>query len=181
MKIRTFYNMVFIFLIFFSHQVFAENLVLNDIHNAEVGSTIEFTLTINNAPNDVKAFGFEITYQPDILSYQSYELAEDMDNRLDNFEGNNKGNGIIIFGGYSSSQKIEEGESDLLLTLSFTVLKNENVMVSLQGLIDNFKGWSVKNGRVNYVSVGFEDINRDGELGLPEVIYLLQVLSGFNR
>jgi len=180
MKIRTFYFMVFIFFIFIGHQVFAENLVLNDIQNAEVGSTIEFTLTMNDAPNEVKAFGFEIAYNSDILSYQSYELAQEFQNRLDYFDDNKKSDGIIIFGGYSSGKKIEKNENGLLLTLSFTVLKSDNGMVSLQSLIDNFKGWSIKNGRFNQESVGFEDINNDGKLGLAEVIYLLQIVTGIN-
>jgi len=181
MKNIRFYVMIFIYLIFFVHHVFAQNLELNDIQNAEAGSTVEFTLSINNAPNEVKALGFEIAYNPDILSFQSYELTQDFQNKLDDFQGNNKGDGIIIFGGYSSSQIIEQGENALILTLSFTVLTTGNGMVSLQNPVDDFKGWSVKNASINQKAVGLEDINGDGKLGLAEAIYLLQIITGFNQ
>jgi hypothetical protein len=159
--------------------VFAENLELNDLKNIQTGRTVEFNLTINNAPNEVGAFGFEIAYNPEIFSYQSYEIGQTFKNRFDNIEGNQKENGILIFGGYSSSQRIEQGESGILLTLSFNVLKAEKDTIVIQKLIDNFKGWSVRNGLFNQESVGLEDIDNDGKLGLAEVIYLLQILSGF--
>jgi len=171
--------MVFFGCFFFVQQIFAANLELSDIQNAQVGSTVKFTLTINDSPNEIKAFGFEVAYNPEILSYQSYEFGQTFDNRFDEIKGNLKVNGIIIFGGYSSSQKIEQGESGILLTLSFTVLQDKKDTIILQNLLDNFKGWSVKNGLFNQTSVALEDIDNDGKLGLAEVIYLLQIMSGF--
>jgi len=179
MKIKTFYALVICCCIFFVQHVFAENLELNDIQNAQTGTTVEFNLTINHAPNAVGAFGFEIAFDQEILSYQSYEIGQTFENRFDNIEGNQKEKGILIFGGYSSGQKIEQGESGLLLTLSFKVLKAEKDTIKIQSLIDNFKGWSVKNGLFNQESVSLEDIDHDGKLGLAEVVYLLQVMSGF--
>jgi len=180
MKTRTLCLLLCFCCIFFVQKVFAENLSLNDIQNAQQGSTVDFSLTINNAPNEVGAFGFKISYNPDILSYQSFELAAAYKDRFDLFNGNMTEKGKIVFGGVMSSQKIAPGESGVLLTLSFTVVKSENDILSLDSLKDHFKGWSVKNGLFNQDSVGFEDIDSDGKVGLADVIHLLQIVSGFN-
>jgi hypothetical protein len=162
--------------------VFAENnLELNDIQNAQKGSNVEFNITINNAPNEVGAFGFEIVFNPDILSYQSYELGEGFKNRFNQFDDNVIGNDTIRFGGLSSNKKIRKGESGLLVTLTFTVLKADKDTITLQNLIDHFKGWPVKNGLFNQESLEYEDVNDDGKAGLAEVIHLLQLMAGFNN
>jgi len=161
--------------------VFAENLELNDIQNAREGSIVKYTLTFNSAPNRVGAFGFEIAYNPNMLSYQSYELAEGFQDRFDFFQGNKKENGLLVFGGYSTSQKIESGESGALLIITFTVVNTSHDTITLQNLKDDFKNWSVKNGHFNPQSAILEDIDNDGKLGLAEVIYLLQKMTGIYR
>jgi len=182
MKIKTLYLMLCFCCVVFVQQIFAENnLELNDIQNAQKGSTVEFNLTINNAPNEVGAFGFEIAFNPDVLSYQSYELGEGFKNRFNQFDDNVVDDGTVRFGGLSSNQKIQQGETGLLVTLTFSVLKTEKDTIILQNLIDQFKGWSVKNGLFNQEALGYEDINNDGKVGLAEVIHLLQLMSGFTN
>jgi hypothetical protein len=181
MKIRIFCLIVLSCCFIYVQQVFAEtSLEFNDILDSQIGENVEFNLKINNAPNEVGALGFEIVYNPNILSYQSYELGQGFKDRFDIFYGNKKKDGMLIFAGIIADQKIQQGESGLLLTVSFTVLKSDRDTVTLQNLKDHFTGWSVKNGLFNQKTLGYEDINNDGNIGLAEVVHLLQIVSGFN-
>jgi len=182
MKSKTNYFIVFLFIMIMCQQVFAENLELNDITNATPESIVTFELTLNDAPNVVQAMGFDITFNPGILSYRGYELNQTCQDRFDSFDANLIGNNVIRVGGFrnSAGTKIQPGDSLQIMSLSFTVLKSGNDSLHLHNLKDHFKDWSVKDGSISIkTSMGYEDVNNDGQVGLAEVIHLLQIVTGF--
>ncbi|KPA12531.1 secreted protein containing Cellulosome anchoring protein, cohesin region domain protein [Candidatus Magnetomorum sp. HK-1] len=164
----------------FIQQSFAETLELND-NTAELDNTVVFELMVNNAPNIVGSFGFEIEYDPEILSFQGFEEGSLIKDRYNIFDVTTPSHGIIRIGGLTSNskQKIQQNESGVLVLMRFTVLKNSNDVLKLQKLIDHIKDWSVKNGHLSVSQSSYEDINKDGKAGLAEVIHLLQLMSGF--
>jgi len=167
---------VFIYTGTFIQYSFAENLELNT--NAYTsGNTIIFDLKINNAPNDVKAFGLKIEFNPEILSYVSWEQEDQIKNRFNYFDCNPQ-NGLLTIGG-GTIDSIKAGESINLVSLNFNILKNQNDTLRIVNLVDNFKNWTVKDGVIKNSQSSYEDVNQDGKVGLAEVINLLQIVSGF--
>jgi len=128
-----------------ARQSHCENLELSDT-SAEINQTVVFELTINNAPNTVSVMGLDISYNPDILAFQSYEKGE-LASRFDFFNLNENSDGIVRIGGLSSTaNKIQKGESGLLIKLSFNVLSYNSTALELLNLEDHIQGWSIKEG-----------------------------------
>jgi hypothetical protein len=134
-------------------QSHCENLVLSDA-SGEINQTVVFELTINNAPNTVSAMGLDLSYNPDILSFQSYEIGG-LVSRFNVINAAENSDGIVRIGGVSltAANQIQKGESGLLIKLSFNVLSNNSTTLQLLELFDHFKGWSVKDGLFNSPSV----------------------------
>jgi len=176
-----FINMICLFILCaFMRQSHCENLELSD-NFASIHQTVVFELKLNDAPNIVSSMGIDISYDTTILSFQSYEKGELATGRFDFFDVNEPEKGTIRIGGTisSSTNKIQVGESGTLVKLSFTVISTNTTSLQLINLKDNVRDWSIKNGFLGEKISQYEDIDNDGKVGLAEVIYLLQVVTGF--
>jgi PKD repeat protein len=125
------------------------------------GGLVTIPVRINDAPNDVSAFGFELIYDPEMLSYMSYEkgaLAED----LDFFDVKLIADGILRCGGVKN-KGILNGASGSVLFVQFEIIQSEpSTKLSLQGLTDEIANWTTSPGCFQSGCNG--DINADGEI-----------------
>jgi PKD repeat protein len=126
-----------------------------------IGGLVNIPVRINNAPNDVSAFGFELVYDPLMLSFKSFEkgaLAED----LDFFNAQLIEEGILRFGGVKN-KGILKGASGSIVFVQFEILQTEPATkLFLQSLTDEMARWTTSQGCFQSGCNG--DINADGEI-----------------
>jgi PKD repeat protein len=125
------------------------------------GGLVTIPVRINDAPNDVSAFGFELVFDPTMLSYKKYEkgaLAED----LDFFDAQLISDGMLRFGGVKN-KGILDGASGSIVFIQFEILQAEpTAKLTLQALTDDMANWSTSPGCFQSGCNG--DINADGEI-----------------
>ncbi|KPA08974.1 secreted protein containing PKD domain protein [Candidatus Magnetomorum sp. HK-1] len=112
------------------------------------GSQESFSITINNSPNVLKSFGFDIKFCPDVLSYDSYQEGQLIKNNYSFFMVKKLETQPLIRVGMASgkNKQIDAGSIGELLKLTFTALNPGSCEISIINKVDDIKNWSVKNG-----------------------------------
>ena len=125
------------------------------------GGLVRIPVRINNAPNDVSAFGFDLVFDPAILTYKSFDrgsLTED----FEMFNVNVISEGVLRCAGMQNDG-IHVNASGTVLFAEFEVNNAEpETQLSLQSLKDNMAEWTVSTGCLSNGCNG--DINADGEI-----------------
>ena len=156
----------------------AEELEL-DIKSAEAGQTVVFTISVNNAPNLVLAFGFRVLFDGNCLTWQSLtvgDLTQDFA-KLDPATGDPTGAivanepwpGTLIVGGATAFPEngIQQGETGVLATLTFTVDSCCSTALTFSELNSHLAPpsadhvWTTKNGQFFCGDVDLDGINDD--------------------
>ncbi len=138
---------IFFILLVATTQLQAASLEISDQTVTSAASTIEYTILVSAAPNEVKAFGFDIIYDTTILDYIDQKKGV-LISEFDFFAANEVENGTIRIGGFATSEKKIDAEAGgILMTLSFKVLQCKNSLLQLAELKDDIKTWQVKNGQ----------------------------------
>ncbi len=127
--------------------------------------TVTITVRIQNAPNEVDRFGFEVPYDPSILNYTGLTRGPLVEN-FDFFVVSNPAPGVISVGGFEVGEdKIPPGASGDLVYLYFKIIQREagsKIPIDIRDLKDDLTGWSASNG---CFQCGYDgDINDDGEI-----------------
>jgi hypothetical protein len=107
-----------------------------------VGETVAFTVWIHEAPNNVGAFSFEVTYDPRVLTYKNKIGQELLDRFV--FDAIGRGDRVQVAG--FSAGEIAAGSSGRLVTLEFEVRKPETTTLAIHNLLDQVAGWSMQPG-----------------------------------
>jgi len=119
-----------------------------DTQKAAKGETVTFTVSVNNAPNQVAAFGFDISFDPAVLQYKSHEKGSLIQSGFSLFDANEISAGQLRIGGLDfGGSPIQQGSSGILARLTFQVLQNKSCEVQFTDLKDDFRTWSPKNGQ----------------------------------
>lgn len=106
-------------------------------------SPVTITLKINEAPNDVSAFGLEIIFDLNALEYVGYEKGDLISGSIFFGVSTNLESGIIRIGDVKlEDEKIESGTSGSIVSLFFA-LKNStsDTSIKLDNLVDDIEGW----------------------------------------
>ncbi len=104
---------------------------------------ITFVLHIDKAPNQVRAMGFDIQYQPEVLKYSGYKKGSLVE-KFDMFETIKIKDGLLRIGGFEArDDMIKTGMSDELLRLNFKVIGKGSLDIMLVRLKDDISAWSV--------------------------------------
>ena len=127
--------------------------------------TVTIPVRIQNAPNEVDRFGFEVTYDPSILNYTGLTRGP-LGENFDFFDVFNPALGVISVGGFEAGEdKIPPGVSGDLVYLNFAIGQCEagsKIPIDILDLKDDLTGWSASNG---CFQCGYdEDINGDREI-----------------
>jgi len=125
------------------------------------GGLVTIPVRINNAPNDVSSFGFELVYDPAMLIYKGFErgaLTED----FDYFDAQIVSDGIIRCGG-AQNKDIHNGASGSILFVEFEIIQADPATkLSLRELKDDIANWTTSSGCFQSGCNG--DVNADGEI-----------------
>lgn len=113
-----------------------------DCANAVIGSQISCTVSLNSTPEEVESFGFDLLYDPDVLSYISFTRGALTQDRFDYLGINEKTSGHLRIGGaelYSNPLPVNTSGEFLLLT--FQVKANGDCGSIFSNLADDFGCW----------------------------------------
>ncbi len=126
----------------------ADSLAIDE-QNAETGTTVSFTVSVNSAPNSVTSLGLDITYDPAVLNFKGYKKSS-LANRFTFFDANEISSGRIRIGGFISGNNIiAAGETGDLVVLTFQVVDCVNSNLQITELKDDVSGWNSKSGLLN--------------------------------
>jgi len=145
------------------------------------GSSVTFTVRVQNAPNAVDALGFEVTYDPAMLQYVGFTRGGCVTN-FDFFNANLIASGIVRCGGFTTVSPIPAGANCDVVQLHFTVISSSCAVgtcpgtVSLQNLVDDMTGWSASHGCFCCGCVC--DINGDGNCTPQDALCSFQKYLG---
>ena len=145
MKIR--YLAIFSILFFLAAigKVYAQSLEIND-QSAEVGDTVNFTVSMSNIPNAVGALQFEVSYDTSVLDFTDNFTKGDLVSGFSYFDVSEISSGQIRVAGITTTE-LEAGSSGEVVKLEFTVKSCTNSTLTLTGLEDDLSGWSTGNGQ----------------------------------
>jgi hypothetical protein len=123
------------------------------------GGTVNMEVDVNNAPNDVSSFGFDVTYDTTTLEYvgPTGVLVSSDTHIGDLLQGwtmvgiNVLEPGVLRIGGFTVSNAILAGDTGCMIKLEFYVLECEpticyTVDIDDLSLADHIAGWPVCHG-----------------------------------
>ncbi|MFP4039584.1 MAG: cohesin domain-containing protein [Desulfosudaceae bacterium] len=127
---------------------------------------------VQNAPNDVYALGFEVSYDTSFLEFAGFVvepvnslptamLADWQSGVEDSWQGEELGTGVIRVGAYTSTDPILKGQEGILGYLAFYSTSPEVTNLEIQGLVDDIAAWTA-SGACLFEATG--DCNNDGEV-----------------
>ena len=112
---------------------------------ASDGENVSFTVSVNAAPNEVGAFGFDIRYNADALRYKDHARGDLVQKRFKFFSANELSPGHLRVGGIEiGKNRIQQGDTGSLVILNFEKIGDGKHGMALEGLEDGFGQWTAK-------------------------------------
>ena len=108
-KVRYLVVFLILFVAINTGMVYAQNLDIND-QTAEVGDTVNFTVSMSNIPNAVESLQFEGSYDTSVLDFTGNYTKGSLVSGFSQFGVNEVSSGQIRVVGYTTS-KIASGSS----------------------------------------------------------------------
>jgi hypothetical protein len=123
---------------------------------------------VNIAPNDVRAFGFDVAFDDTKLLFQGFTPGE-LTEQFDQLGVNEIGPGRLRIGGYEAGDApIAADTVGTLVHLTFTVKEGvaipEDIPLDLQNLVDDIVPFSTSGGCITTGCAHDGDVNGDGEI-----------------
>lgn len=129
---------------------------------AQKGETVTFALSVNKAPNTVKAFILDIQYDFTVLAYRGINRGALAEGGYSLFSANNISPGVIRIGGVEPvSPGIQKGSSGTLALLTFEVVGTSDAALQFIGLKDDISTWTTHNGVFSSVRAAEEAAETD--------------------
>jgi hypothetical protein len=140
------------------------------------GGIASVPVRIQNAPNDVSAFGFDINFDSTILTYKGFtkgSLVQD----FDYFDVNLMTDGILRCGGFTDDANINQNADGNLVCLEFDIAENsEKSKVEITGLEDDIINWQASSGCFAPGCTG--DVNKDGKITPQDALSAFEKYMG---
>lgn len=132
-----------------------ENLDLdNQSGSLCVNSSVTFTISVNNAPNETDSLGFNVQFDATVLQFVSSARGALVQNWTQ-FAVSNPQTGRLTVGGFTTADLIQPGASGVLATLTFTVIArptNDTSTLTIQNPVDDVATWTLGTGQFTYVN-----------------------------
>jgi hypothetical protein len=147
-----------------AEQAIAADLEL-DSQSGSVGGQVVFTLSVNDAPNDVASLGVDIGFDDTVLTYVSADFAGTLLENFDFREISNPSAGVLRLGAFEAQDPFTTGSSGSLVTLTFDVIDCQDIPLPLSDLVDDISTWTTQDGSFTCIVGGPElvaDFGIDG-------------------
>ncbi|MBI9076572.1 MAG: hypothetical protein JEZ02_14290 [Desulfatibacillum sp.] len=140
------------------------------------GGTLDVPIRIKDAPNVVDALGFEVTFDPAILQFDSVitdviGIDGEILGTFDYWDANLVAPGVVRIGAYTLGNAIQSGADGILAFIRFTPITAQVTRVGLQNLIDDLEGWTATPGCLTRAD---GDINLDGDVSPSDALCALE-------
>jgi len=180
---KIFHLFIIINILFFS-ELYGQNLIISS-ESASRGDKVIFDVSMIDAPNDVKTFGFDIEFPHDALLFHAddYDIGELLDQGYGYLTLDEISPGRLRVGWFTMlNYKIPKHASGSLLKLKFSVLDCNDSMLKISTLLDHVETWPLQDGQLALIENAFcrMDFDNNNKLGLQEVIFLMKYLSEIN-
>jgi hypothetical protein len=139
---------------------------------------------VQGAPNELRAFGFEITYDPTKLTFDSFTRGT-LTQNFQLFDVSTPAPGVLRIAGVEpGAEPIAAGSSGTLVNLTFrvdpAVPHGTQLPLQLQNLVDNITPFTTSNGCIITGCPHDGDVNGDGQITpedalLPFEFYLEKI------
>jgi len=157
---------------------------------AKPGDQANFIISTQNTPKQIEKFSFHLLYDCNILEYIGFErgmLTDHFDFLIDK----QVSCGNILFSGFvKDGSGIKKGMNGILIKSIFKVKENIESELYFSNIVGDIEDWSFDNGELNpqYLSEIFKpennslkvdqraDINKNGSIGLDDLIIMLKLL-----
>ncbi|MCP4349420.1 MAG: hypothetical protein GY795_28400 [Desulfobacterales bacterium] len=150
--------------------------------SAVCGGNISVPVRIQNAPDAFGSVGFEIAYNPAVLTYTGFEKQGTLTENFDHFDVSEIYAGLIRCGGFKSSNEISAGTGNDLVYLKFTVSSGCNESkLEIRGLKDDITSWSASSGcfrPAGKCEGDIGDISKDGEITPKDALCAFEKYMG---
>ncbi len=120
--------------------------------SAPSGEMVSVTVSIQNSPNEVTCFGFDVAYDSDTLEYTGYDKGGCVEDFF-YFGCNEIEPGTLRCGGYEALQNtVDQDDYCSVVHLEFVVIEEnchtalDGTEVSLKGLVDDIASWTATSG-----------------------------------
>ena len=134
----------------------AADLELDD-RSGCTGSQVTFTLSVNNAPNEVASLGVDIGFDQSVLQYVSADFTGTLLEGFDFKQVNVPSAGVLRLGGFEAGgDRIVAGANGALVKLTFNVISDQGHPLPLSALKDDITGWTTKDGSFTHVCFAIE-------------------------
>lgn len=131
------------------------------------GETVSVDVAFQSAPNDVDAFGFEVTFDPDAVAFLDGVPGSLVIDKQYNFELHFLPPNTVRCGAYKSgSGSISQGNSGNIAHFTFEILADPGQSeIGLANLKDDIAGWPASGGCLSVLPDACGgDVNGDGEI-----------------
>lgn len=149
-KVRYLVVFLILFVAVNTGMVYAQSLDIND-QSANAGDTVNFTISVNNAPNAVDAVQFDVSYDTSVLDFTNNFTKGSLVNSFTYFDVKENTGGQIRVAGITTTS-LKAGTSGDVVKLEFTVKNCTNSTLTLTGLEDDLSGWSIGSGQFTCAS-----------------------------
>lgn len=120
--------------------VYAASLEIDNPELPAVGNSVTYTISINSAPDDIMSLGFDMVFDSDILSYQSFQQGA-LTNDFVLFNVNVTPEGNLRIGGLEYSDYIIAGTSGTIATVTFQVIGSGDPEMRFAAVKDDIQCW----------------------------------------
>jgi len=141
---------MFMALIYSSMAFAADGLAINNPSCTTAGGTAIFTISVNNAPNNISAFGLNISFDENILEFVKFNKAADLAEFMVS-ANKSKTLPVVTVGGYYTGSEefgIAAGTTGQIGELVFNVLSCEPVTLAISNQTDDIKIWQAESGQL---------------------------------
>jgi hypothetical protein len=157
---KTVYLSIFLaFLVLSGHRTYGQTqtcpLQVSDAVGRE-GDTIVVAVTLTDAPNQVEAFGFDLSFDERVLHYTGTYSRGPLVESWSFFDVSTPAPGRLRVGGFTVPQRIAAGQSGTLVELEFHVVCNdcnagEVSELIPSDLVDDMAAWSFCSGAFRFL------------------------------
>lgn len=107
-----------------------------------IGEPLTVSLILENAPAEVRAMGYEVWFNPEVLTFEKYERGEFLRRGFRMFGANVVARGKLRMGGIEpGGNPIKKGDSGELAVLTFKVIGPGDPAFSIREVKDHLKAF----------------------------------------
>jgi len=123
-----------------------------DDQSGGLGSLVTFTLSVNNASNDVDSLGLDIGYCEAVLQFISADFGGGLLEPFSFKDVSYPLTNVLRLGAFTAGPPLPAGASGPIVKLTFKVIaRDQDCILPLSDLKDDIVDWSIRDGKLHHL------------------------------